>query len=72
MEGLNSRLKNVRFPVAESFLGITTDIFLLKTVPTHNLNLQDPSLAPEGKHCLHAYFPATEPYELWKGLDRKR
>ncbi len=35
-------------------------------------SVQDPSLAPEGKHCLHAYVPATEPYELWKGLDRKR
>ncbi|GAX79934.1 hypothetical protein CEUSTIGMA_g7374.t1 [Chlamydomonas eustigma] len=34
-------------------------------------SVKDPSLAPEGKHCLHAYLPATEPYELWKGLDRK-
>lgn len=24
-----------------------------------------------GKHCLHAYVPATEPYQLWKGLDRR-
>lgn len=31
----------------------------------------DPSLAPAGKHCLHAYVPATEPYELWAGLDRR-
>lgn len=31
----------------------------------------DPSLAPEGMHALHAYTPATEPYDLWKGLDRK-
>ncbi|EKX32504.1 hypothetical protein GUITHDRAFT_82257 [Guillardia theta CCMP2712] len=30
----------------------------------------DPSLAPEGTHCLHAYTPATEPYDLWKGLKR--
>jgi phytoene dehydrogenase-like protein len=30
----------------------------------------DPSLAPPGKHCIHAYTPATEPYELWAGLDR--
>jgi len=22
-------------------------------------------------HALHAYTPATEPYDLWKGLDRK-
>jgi phytoene dehydrogenase-like protein len=31
----------------------------------------DPSLAPEGKHVLHAYTPGTEPYHLWEGLDRK-
>lgn len=31
----------------------------------------DPSLAPPGKHTLHAYLPATEPYELWAGLDRR-
>lgn len=32
----------------------------------------DPSLAPPGKGVLHAYLPATEPYALWDGLDRKR
>jgi hypothetical protein len=21
-------------------------------------------------HTIHAYTPATEPYDLWKGLDR--
>jgi hypothetical protein len=31
----------------------------------------DPSLAPAGKHTLHAYTPATEPYALWEGLDRR-
>jgi len=31
----------------------------------------DASLAPDGMHALHAYTPATEPYDLWKGLDRK-
>jgi phytoene dehydrogenase-like protein len=30
----------------------------------------DPGLAPSGKHCIHAYTPATEPYELWAGLHR--
>lgn len=30
----------------------------------------DPSLAPPGKHCIHAYTPATEPYELWAGVNR--
>jgi phytoene dehydrogenase-like protein len=33
-------------------------------------SLIDPSLAPEGKHVLHAYVPATEPYAWWEGLDR--
>lgn len=31
----------------------------------------DATLAPTGKHCIHAYMPATEPYELWAGIDRK-
>ena len=31
----------------------------------------DPALAPKGKHCLHAYYPATEPYEIWDGLDSR-
>ncbi len=30
----------------------------------------DPSLAPPGKHTLHAYYPATEPYEPWATLER--
>merc|ERR1712086_200785 len=33
-------------------------------------SLIDPTLAPEGKHVLHAYVPATEPYEDWAGMDR--
>jgi len=33
-------------------------------------SLIDPDLAPEGKHVLHAYVPATEPYEWWQGIDR--
>lgn len=35
-------------------------------------SVMDPSMAPKGKHCLHAYLPATEPYSIWEGLDRKR
>lgn len=31
----------------------------------------DSSLAPKGKHVLHAYTPGTEPYHLWDGLDRR-
>jgi len=30
----------------------------------------DGTAAPEGHHVLHAYLPATEPYEDWVGLDR--
>lgn len=30
----------------------------------------DPSLAPEGKHVIHAYTPGNEPYSIWEGLDR--
>ena len=33
-------------------------------------SLLDPSMAPEGKHVIHAYLRATEPYELWAGLKR--
>mmetsp|Transcript_8743 Transcript_8743/g.21592 ORF Transcript_8743/g.21592 Transcript_8743/m.21592 type:complete len:276 (-) Transcript_8743:73-900(-) len=33
-------------------------------------SLIDPSLAPEGRHVIHAYLPATEPYALWEGVDR--
>lgn len=33
-------------------------------------SLIDPSLAPPGKHVIHAYVPATEPYEWWTGMDR--
>ncbi|NJN24293.1 MAG: carotene isomerase, partial [Acaryochloridaceae cyanobacterium RL_2_7] len=34
-------------------------------------SLLDPDLAPEGKHNVHVYTPATEPFKLWEGLDRK-
>lgn len=34
-------------------------------------SLIDPSLAPTGRHVLHAYTPATEPYEDWAGMDRR-
>eukprot|EP01036_Dinobryon_divergens_P022163 gene22163-30400_t len=39
---------------------------VLVSVPS----LLDPSMAPPGKHVIHAYVPATEPYEWWSGLDR--
>ncbi len=28
----------------------------------------DPSMAPKGKHVLHGYTPANEPWEIWKDL----
>jgi phytoene dehydrogenase-like protein len=34
-------------------------------------SLIDPTMAPTGKHVLHAYTPATEPYEDWAGMDRQ-
>ena len=34
-------------------------------------SVMDPTLAPAGKHTLHAYYPATEPFERWEGLDSK-
>jgi phytoene dehydrogenase-like protein len=34
-------------------------------------SVADPTLAPSGKHTLHAYYPASEPYALWADLDRK-
>lgn len=39
---------------------------VLVSVPS----LLDPSLAPEGKHVVHAYTPATEPWADWEGLAR--
>lgn len=33
-------------------------------------SILDPSLAPPGKHCLHAYTPGSEPYAVWEGLKR--
>ena len=36
------------------------------SIPT----LLDPSLAPEGKHVLHAYYAANEPWEAWEGVKR--
>jgi hypothetical protein len=40
---------------------------VLVSVPS----LLDPALAPPGKHVLHAYVPATEPWAPWAHLDRK-
>lgn len=34
-------------------------------------SVADPNLSPEGKHCLHAYYPATEPFEYWENLTKE-
>lgn len=34
-------------------------------------SLIDPSMAPEGKHVIHAYTPATEPCKLSSGIPHK-
>lgn len=34
-------------------------------------SILDPSLAPPGKHVIHAYTPGNEPFELWQGWDRR-
>jgi len=28
-------------------------------------------MAPEGKHVLHGYTPANEPWEIWENLNPK-
>lgn len=39
---------------------------VLVSVPS----MLDPDLAPPGYHVLHAYTPATEPWEDWKDLEK--
>lgn len=54
---------------------ICLSLMSIFSYPSHHflpLSIADPSMAPPGKHALHAYFPATEPYHRWAGLDRKR
>ncbi len=34
-------------------------------------SLLDARLAPAGKHSIHVYLPATEPYQLWQGQQRR-
>jgi len=34
-------------------------------------SMLDPSLAPKGKHVVHAYVPATEPFEKWAHYFKK-
>jgi len=49
-------------------LGVTApQNLVLMSIPS----VIDKSLAPPGKHCVHAYVAANEPYDLWRGLDRR-
>jgi len=43
------------------------DNFVFISIPS----AVDSSAAPEGYACMHAYLPATEPYDEWEGLDRR-
>lgn len=48
-------------------LGITTpQNVVVISIPS----TLDPSLAPPGKHVIHAYTPGNEPYRLWSGMKR--
>ena len=49
-------------------LGVTApQNVVLVSIPS----LLDSSLAPPGKHVIHAYTPGNEPYDLWQGMDRQ-
>jgi len=59
------------FPAQWGVVNDWTDLesprnMVLVSVPS----LLDPACAPAGFHTLHAYTPATEPWEDWEGLDR--
>lgn len=67
-EGLDPNLELHHIIVDSWERGITApQNVVLVSIPS----IIDPSMAPKGKHSLHAYLPATEPYELWQGLDRR-
>ena len=34
-------------------------------------SLFDPALCPPGKHVVHIYCAANEPWEPWQGMDRR-
>lgn len=54
--------------VNDWFKGVTApQNVVLISIPS----VLDPSLAPAGKHVIHAYTPGNEPYDFWQGSDRK-
>jgi phytoene dehydrogenase-like protein len=49
-------------------LGITArENMYIVSIPS----LFDPSLAPPGKHVVHVYAAASEPFDAWAGMDRR-
>ena len=60
-----SSIHHIVVPSWERLMAPQSTVFV--SIPS----LIDPSLAPPGKHVIHAYLPATEPYELWEGFDRR-
>ncbi len=67
-EGLSPDLACHHLVVNDWGVGITAPQNVVAiSIPS----LLDPSLAPPGKHTVHVYTPATEPYPLWQGMDRQ-
>lgn len=66
--GLENSNLGLHHIVVRSWQGGVTapDNVVLISIPS----VIDPDLAPAGKHTLHAYFPATEPYGPWQDLQR--
>lgn len=67
-EGLDPDLACHHLTVNDWEVGVTAPQNVIAiSIPS----LLDPSLAPPGKHVVHVYTPATEPYELWQNFDRR-
>ncbi|CAK0897605.1 unnamed protein product [Prorocentrum cordatum] len=60
---LGGELRILLVPIHDS--GATGNVVII-SVPS----VVNPALAPPGRHCVHAYLAATEPFELWEGLRR--
>lgn len=67
-EGIRSDLKGHYIAVSDWERGVTAP---QNVVAISIASVFDPSLAPPGKHVIHAYTPATEPYAFWQGMDRR-
>jgi phytoene dehydrogenase-like protein len=67
-EDIRSDLKGHHIVVNDWGKGVTAP---QNVVAVSIASVFDPSLAPPGKHVIHAYTPATEPYALWQGMNRR-